>query len=142
MNTQHNEKGFTLIELIVVIAIMGIIGAVLVPQFATMSLRSRMSTDVSTVKTVQNQAEIFYADTGTWPGGNPSSITDPESVVNNLVLSSYLDGKYLKTSSTLKFQTDGASLAISNSHLILTINGADYNKFNEGDDKSTWVSSK
>lgn len=142
MNTQRNEKGFTLIELIVVIAIMGIIGAVLVPQFATMSLRSRMSTDVSTVKTVQNQAEIFYADTGKWPGGNASVITDAGSVVKNLVESSYLDGKYLKNSSTVKLQTEGAVVGVSNSHLILTVDKADYAKFNEGDDKSTWVSAK
>lgn len=142
MNTQHNEKGFTLIELIVVIAIMGIIGAVLVPQFATMSLRSRMSTDVSTVKTLQNQAEIFYADTGKWPGGNASSIITAGDVVSNLVSSSYLDGKYLSTSTEPKFQTDGATLGVSNSHLILVINGADYSKFNSGDDKATWVSSK
>ena len=86
MNTQ-NEKGFTLIELIVVIAIMGIIGAVLVPQFATMTLRSRMSTDVSTVKELQNNLEIYYADTGSWPGDTPTVIVD------SLVTGNYLDKK-------------------------------------------------
>ena len=37
MNKQRkNEKGFTMVELIIVVAIMGIIGALLVPAFGTM----------------------------------------------------------------------------------------------------------
>ncbi|ADZ83443.1 type II secretion system protein [Cellulosilyticum lentocellum] len=137
MKTQHNQKGFTLIELIVVIAIMGIIGAVLVPQFATMSLRSRMSTDVSTTKTVQNQAEIFFADTGAWPESTA------DNIVSVLASTSYLDPKYLANSSTLKFQTSGATLQYdsASSFLYVSVAASDYNKFNANSDKGVWIRS-
>lgn len=137
MKTQHNQKGFTLIELIVVIAIMGIIGAVLVPQFSTMSLRSRMSTDVSTAKTIQNQAEIYFADTGAWPGSAAGSI------VSVLGSTSYLDPKYLSDSTTVKLQTSGATLEFdSTSSLIyVKVAASDYNKFNTNSDKGIWIKS-
>ncbi len=137
MKTQHNQKGFTLIELIVVIAIMGIIGAVLVPQFSTMSLRSRMSTDVSTAKTVQNQAEIYFADMGAWPGSNATN------VVSTLASTSYLDPKYLVDSSTVKLQTSGATLVFDSASSIMYVKVAagDYNKFNANSDKGIWIKS-
>ncbi len=137
MKIQHNQKGFTLIELIVVIAIMGIIGAVLVPQFSTMSLRSRMSTDVSTAKTIQNQAEIYFADMGAWPGSAAGSI------VSMLGSTSYLDPKYLSDSQTVKLQTSGATLTFdsASSILYIKVGASEYDKFNANSDKGIWIKS-
>ncbi|NLI90290.1 MAG: prepilin-type N-terminal cleavage/methylation domain-containing protein, partial [Epulopiscium sp.] len=39
----RSEKGFTMIELIIVIAILGILAAILVPSFAQMTRKSRLN---------------------------------------------------------------------------------------------------
>lgn len=142
MNTQKNQNGFTLIELIVVVAIMAIIGAALVPQFSTMALRSRMSTDVSTIKTAQNQIEIYYQDLGVWPGGNTTNAND---VVASLVAGSYLDNRYLSVSggnSGLLIQTDGATVSYNSTDhkLALKVTDHDYGVYNKEADKSqSWI---
>ena len=136
MNTQKNQKGFTLIELIVVVAIMGIIGAALVPQFATMSLRSRMSTDISTIKTAQNQIEIYYQNFGSWPGN------DYTTVMASLVAESYLDDRYLDTTDQLLIQTDGATASYdATTHkLYLQVAADDYAIYNKQTDKDqSWI---
>lgn len=57
-----SEHGFTMIELIIVIAIIGILSAILVPSFTSMSRKSRLRADISTIKQVQMQIDLFMAE--------------------------------------------------------------------------------
>lgn len=57
-----NNKGFSLVELIVVIAIMAVLVAVLAPQFTKYIDRSRQSNDASTVSGIVTAAEVAVAD--------------------------------------------------------------------------------
>ena len=87
MNKQErNEKGFTMVELIIVVAIMGIIGALLVPAFSTMSAKARLTTDISTVKTLKRTADVYKAEQGAFP--NATNLADMNSILIN---SNYLN---------------------------------------------------
>lgn len=57
-----NNKGFSLIELIVVIAIMAILVGALAPQYMKFVERSRKSTDVQNVAAIKSALEVYAAD--------------------------------------------------------------------------------
>lgn len=98
MNTQtrNNEKGFTMVELIIVVAIMGIIGALLVPSFLEMSRKAKLTTDVSTVKTLQRTIDAYNAQPQT-------EYIDSQSIA---AVEALLSGAKL-LSSTVELQTGG-----------------------------------
>ena len=62
-----NNKGFTLVELIVVIAILGVLAAVLVPQYIQYVEKSRQSTDAATLSELQHAADLELAMLETAP---------------------------------------------------------------------------
>jgi len=65
---KKNKKGFTLIELIVVIAILGILAAVVVPRLGEFREQANISHDRATLRTVQGAVNMFHAQHGIWPG--------------------------------------------------------------------------
>ena len=59
---EMNNKGFSLVELIIVIAIMAILVGVLAPQFIKYVEKSRESTDLQNIEEIKTAIEIYVAD--------------------------------------------------------------------------------
>ena len=132
----HNEKGFTMIELIIVVAIMGIIGAVLVPTFSTMTAKARLTSDVTTVKTLQRQIDIYEAEFGTFPGGSEPGVDDElaAATVVELINVNYMDNKYINnTTSMPTIQTSPAGIYYNGNHFFLGVDSAEVGKLNAND---------
>ncbi|MCZ4308981.1 pilin [Vibrio atlanticus] len=63
-NKRKNQKGFTLIELMIVVAIIGVLSAIAVPAYQNYVTRSEVSSGLATVKSLITPAELFYQENG------------------------------------------------------------------------------
>ena len=63
-----NTKGFTMIELVIVTAVIGVLAAVAIPQFETYKAKSCNSAALSDLRNVKTALEVYYKDHGQYPG--------------------------------------------------------------------------
>ena len=87
-----NKKGFTLVELVVVIAILGILAGIAIPRFMDATATARGSKIVADMRTIESAVSMNYAKTGkyTITTGSGESAAEVAMSVANLVTAGYL----------------------------------------------------
>ena len=75
-----NQKGFTLIELMIVVAIIGILAAIAIPQYQNYVGRANIAAAVSTITANKTGLEEYVMEYGEFPDGTtPAVAYKPES---------------------------------------------------------------
>ncbi|EPI0553489.1 pilin [Neisseria gonorrhoeae] len=91
MNTL--QKGFTLIELMIVIAIVGILAAVALPAYQDYTARAQVSEAILLAEGQKSAVTEYYLNHGEWPKDNTSA---------GVASSSSIKGKYVKSVTVAK----------------------------------------
>ena len=98
-NRLFNQDGFTLIELLLVVIILGILAAVVLPQFGTSSEDAKLSALKSNLATVRQALELYAIQHN---GNYPDQSDDYHDIVNKLTLFSNASGT-TSTASTSEY---------------------------------------
>ena len=56
---RHSSKGFTLVEILIVVIILGILAAIVIPQFTNASSSAKVSSARSQLQSVRSQIQLF-----------------------------------------------------------------------------------
>ena len=81
---RNNDKGFTLIELMIVIAIIGILAAIAIPNFVSYRQRSYNSAAQSDLKNSMTSQEAYFVDNATYANSS-TKVHDAGYVASNKV---------------------------------------------------------
>ncbi|EMU1299621.1 pilin, partial [Neisseria gonorrhoeae] len=107
MNTL--QKGFTLIELMIVIAIVGILAAVALPAYQDYTARAQVSEAILLAEGQKSAVTEYYLNHGTWPENNASA---------GVASSGEIKGKYVQSVTvangvvTAEMKSDGVNKEI------------------------------
>jgi type II secretion system protein G len=91
----NKERGFTLLELLIVVAIIGILAAIAIPNFLTAMQRSRQKRTMADIRTIATAWEARATDTNRYTAAG-SALTWPESAVSVVALENFLVPTYIK----------------------------------------------
>ncbi|EMT4844282.1 pilin, partial [Neisseria gonorrhoeae] len=116
MNTL--QKGFTLIELMIVIAIVGILAAVALPAYQDYTARAQVSEAILLAEGQKSAVTEYYLNHGKWPADNGDA---------GVASSSSIKGKYVK------------QVEVKNGVVTATMNSSGVNKEIQGKRLSLWA---
>jgi type IV pilus assembly protein PilA len=124
------QKGFTLIELMIVVAIIGILAAIAIPAYQDYTIRAQVTEGLNLAGAVKASVAETFAQTGTWPVANVNA---------GVGVANTIQGKYVtsvtvanggitiaygnQANATLLAQTLGLSPALSGNNDVAWVCG-------------------
>jgi len=73
----RKRSGFTLVEILIVVVILGILAAIVIPQFSDAGEDAKFSSLVSDLQTVRSQVQLYKLQHGgAWPGAGTATFVE------------------------------------------------------------------
>ena len=114
------QQGFTLIELMIVVAIIGILAAIAIPAYQDYTIRAQVSEGLSLAAGSKVAVTEFYQDRGTWPSNNTEAGVSPPTNIS---------GKYVTqvdvTSENIAVTYGGTEVNNNIANAVLTLSATD-----------------
>ncbi len=83
LSPQHStRRGFTLVELLLVLTILGILAAIVVPKFTGRTEQARITAARTQISTFSTALEAFEVDTGSYPRSLQDLVQQPRDAQN------------------------------------------------------------
>ena len=161
------RKGFTLVEILIVVVILGILAAIVIPQFTSASTEAKESALLSDIQAMRSQIELYKihhndllpGEIGTDPANITTaatsasfetallSKTDQYGTVGTTPITTYRFGPYMQAVPDNPFSTvnanvvevDGTAGGGDNGWHLTTAAGVDRGKFQADDDGTNTV---
>jgi type IV pilus assembly protein PilA len=92
-NMKKEQQGFTLIELMIVVAIIGILAAIAVPAYQRYTLRAQVAEGLNLTAPLKTAVSEFHDTNGAFPTDNTdASLAAPDSYIGKYVNSVSVNG--------------------------------------------------
>jgi len=81
-----HHRGFSLVELVIVVVIIGVLSAVAVPRISSAAKGAKAEALLATLTNVRKAIDVYYAEHGKYPGYTPGTTTPNNTIFINQLM--------------------------------------------------------